>query len=63
MAKYSQEDLGKYAFEIVPQLSSKLVLELAEIFLLHSKLHCAGTLFAQSRCNIVGFDVWVCMAM
>lgn len=24
MAKYSQQDLGKYAYEIVPPLSSKL---------------------------------------
>ena len=27
MAKYSQERLGKYAFEIVPQLSSKAILK------------------------------------
>lgn len=26
MAKYSQDDLGKYAYEIVPQLSSKAIL-------------------------------------
>lgn len=68
MAKYSQEDLGKYAFEIVPQLSSKYYrvsfgLGTITISCSTASFMAANTLSAQSARNIVGMHVRLCMAM